>query len=116
MVNTSSAGNATVQLCKFVYLKDVETNWVDYDAKHGSVETYDYVDSQFVNVDQNAASYKQTATVMNLYDPAEVIYNGGDISKLNCNAIYELELSLYNLTNFYVALNAIRSTNVNEKL
>ena len=51
--------------------------------------------------------------VMNLYDPAEVIYNGGDISKLNCNAIYELELSLYNLTNFYVALNAIRSTNVN---
>ena len=67
----------------------------------------------------NAGEYKNVATpatgspiwvkvdMMNLYDPAEmIIYE--DISRLNCNAIYELEIGLNNMGSVTFDLDAIR--------
>lgn len=54
----------------------------------------------------------RSVDVMNLYDPAELIIHNSDLRALNCNAIYELELSVYNMANFYLNLKAILKPDV----
>ena len=114
---TGSAEMTSLNLIKFDY--DVETI--------GNLQIYDYlnpstggVNEYYYNEEYNNGSgsfgyddngnFVAIDAAMNIYDPVDRIIRGGDLSGLNCNAIYEASFSS-NMSSSYLQLFVERLTN-----
>ena len=99
----------SIELVKFDYFKTVynegqrdEFTVIDYiTPETGSVNRYEY------NDEDNSFGYYESATwnpvsIMNTYDPIEMIINGNGLRDLNCNAIYEIEVASNDLDTAYI--------------
>ena len=88
----------SIKLIKFVYGVD-QFDKPDYlNPNNGVVSSYEY--------DKTSGSfgyYENAQWVpvnsMNVYDPIENRVNGGDITKMNCNAIYEISFAPFGPNN-----------------
>lgn len=97
---SGSAELASLKLVKFDYFSEtIGTMEVfDYlDPSRGTVNEYyynkDYNDGAgSFGYDQNDTFVPVNST-MNVYDPVDRIIRGGDLSSLNCNAIYEVSFT-----------------------
>ena len=113
---SGSAEMTSLNLIKFDY--DVETigNLQVYDYLNpatGGVSEY-YYDKEYnsgagsFGYDDNG-NFVPIETTMNIYDPVDRIIRGGDLSGLNCNAIYEASFSS-NMVSSYLQLFVERLT------
>ena len=99
-----------VQLIKFNYAPSIEGSGLDYlRPVRGDVNRYEYQNDSF---GEEVASEWVSVSVMNLYDPVDVIVRNLDLSDLNCNAVYEVEFESGELTNCTMNMTAQRILDV----
>ena len=118
-ISVQVSGGATMtslNLIKFDYDSETIGNMTVYDyldPSTGSVNGY-YFNQNYndgagsFGYDDNGNFVAVDAT-MNVYDPVDRIIRGGDLTSLNCNAIYEISFSS-NMTSTYLQLFANRLT------
>ena len=118
-VTIKVSGSATMNslnLIKFDYDSETIGNMTVYDYLNpstGVVSEY-YFNKNYNNGEgsfgyDNNGNFVAVDAVMNVYDPVDRIIRGGDLSSLNCNAIYEVSFSS-NMTSTYMQLVANRLT------
>ena len=99
----------SIELVKFDYFKTVynegapdEFTVIDYiRPETGSVNRYEYNDSEDSFGFFDEETWKEVS-IMNTYDPIEMIISGDGLRDLNCNAIYEIVVESENLDLAYI--------------
>lgn len=87
-----------------------EFTMIDYLTPYtGNVGKYLY-DKNRHQFGETVESVWEPVTVMNIFDPIDLIIQSHELIDLNCNAIYEVTLSSTAFTNCYFGLDAYRLT------
>lgn len=116
VVNTGTAELYSLDLYKFDYHKEVygtgenEFTAIDYlNPETGEVNKYAY------NTEEKSFGYEEDSswhevTMMNTYDPVDLVLFSGNIREMNCNAVYKFTMKTLDLVNVDLTATVVKLT------